>query len=208
MKSDYKKRPKLLKLNFILFAGIATGLLLGGCTEGNQKEDINKESLVKNEEKVEKEPNKSLPVAITPEVGTPAPDFELEVLGDKEKKVSLSDLKGKKVMVHFFVSWCQFCQQQATENEKFYQEIKDREDVELVMVNLTVGEESIEEVSNHVSTHSITSPILLDSAGEAAFEYNIQVTPTNVFIDENGTIANIAEGAITQEDINSILDGM
>lgn len=203
-----KTKSKGFKLSSILLAGVATGLLLSGCTDSNEKDDISKESLVNNEEKVEQEPNESLPVAITPEIGTPAPDFELEVLGDKNKKVALSDLKGKKVMVHFFVSWCQFCQQQAVENEKFYQEIKDNEDIELVMVNLTVGEESIEDVSNHVSEHKLTTPVLLDSNGEAAFEYNIQVTPTNVFINEDGTIANIAEGAISQEDMKSILEGM
>lgn len=201
-KNADNKLVKIIAGGFIFAAGLTLGLLWD--KDGKSEKPAEPQKIVE----VEEPSNEELPMAVTPEIGTPAPDFELEVLGDKEKTVSLSDYKGKKVLVHFFVSWCQFCREQADDNEKFFQEIKDNEDVELILVNLTAGEESLEDVNKHLAEFGISSQVLLDYDGYAAFEYNIQRTPTNVFVNEDGSIFNISEGALTFEEIQALISDM
>lgn len=43
--------------------------------------------------------------ALAPNVGDPAPDFELPVLGDRETKVRLSEFRGKRPVALIFGSY-------------------------------------------------------------------------------------------------------
>src|SRR5699024_11314526 len=51
------------------------------------------------------------------EVGEEAPDFELETLDGETTK--LSDLKGKKVILNFWATWCPPCQKEMPEMQEF-----------------------------------------------------------------------------------------
>ena len=58
-------------------------------------------------------------------VGDMAPDIELEGLSGK--KVSLSSLKGKVVLIDFWASWCRPCRKENPMIEKTYQRYKEEE---------------------------------------------------------------------------------
>src|SRR2546423_6397859 len=49
----------------------------------------------------------------SPLLGKTAPDFTLSVLNGNQAKLHLTSLKGKVVMLNFWASWCQPCQQEA-----------------------------------------------------------------------------------------------
>lgn len=70
------------------------------------------------------------------EVGKSAPDFELTKLDGTN--VKLSDLKGKKVILNFWATWCGPCQQEMPDMEAFYKEHK--ENVEILAINYTPSE--------------------------------------------------------------------
>ena len=72
------------------------------------------------------------------EIGKSAPDFELTKLDGTN--VKLSDLKGKKVILNFWATWCGPCQQEMPDMEAFYKEHK--ENVEILAINYTPSEKA------------------------------------------------------------------
>ncbi|MBI3755221.1 MAG: TlpA family protein disulfide reductase [Deltaproteobacteria bacterium] len=54
-----------------------------------------------------------------------APDFTL--INPDGKKISLSDYKGKVVIIHIWATWCKPCKEEFPLFEKVYQRFKDRD---------------------------------------------------------------------------------
>lgn len=75
------------------------------------------------------------------QVGKKAPDFTLKTYNGKT--VKLSDLKGKRVLLNFWASWCGPCEEEMPVMQKVYEELKE-DQVEFVAVNMTIGKETIE----------------------------------------------------------------
>ncbi|MDF2903320.1 MAG: ahpC/TSA family protein [Bacillus sp. (in: firmicutes)] len=127
------------------------------------------------------------------EEGMKAPDFELKNLAGES--VKLSDLKGKKVMVNFWATWCPPCKAEMPEMEKFYQASKDK--VEILAINM----DPKNDVAGFAKEHGITFPILLDEKDEINKNYQIVSIPTTYFVDEKGIITHKFIGSMKLEDI-------
>ena len=123
------------------------------------------------------------PIGINPNVvKTKAIDFKLKDLAGKE--LSLSDLKGKKVFLNFWATWCPPCKAEMPEIEKLYQETKDSN---LVIVAVEIGE-PLNTVKSFIDSNKYTFKVLLDPDQSVATQYNIASIPTSYFIDVNGNI--------------------
>ncbi|WP_129729652.1 redoxin domain-containing protein [Ectobacillus funiculus] len=131
------------------------------------------------------------------EIGKEAPDFELHALDGS--KVKLSDLKGKKVILNFWATWCPPCRQEVPEMQTFYE--KHKEDVVILAVNATALStgETKEKVKSFASQYGVTFPILFDSTSEVSDTYRIMVLPTSYFVDTKGVIRQKSIGAMTGE---------
>ena len=77
--------------------------------------------------------------------------------------------------------------------QRFYE---DQEDVVVLGVNLTETRNEAEDVYPFIEAFEITFPILLDEKSRVSFLYNIQSLPTSFLINRDGTIHNIAYGAL------------
>lgn len=121
------------------------------------------------------------------EKGNFPPDFELETLsGDT---VKLSDLKGKKVMLNFWASWCGPCKAEMPHMEKYYKKNKESENFEIIAVNLTKQErKGLDSVEQFVDAHKLTFPIPLDKDGKVMDEYQVLSIPTTFMLNTDGTI--------------------
>jgi len=53
-------------------------------------------------------------------VGEPAPDFKLQNLDGQY--ISLSDLRGKPVLLNFWATWCKFCRDEMPYLQQVYEE--------------------------------------------------------------------------------------
>lgn len=122
--------------------------------------------------------------------GKAAPDFKLKTLDGKE--ISLSQLKGKPVVVNFFASWCPPCIKEMPDLNAFANEYKDK--VTVLGLNVTTNDR-VEDVKKMVAEQKLTFPVLLDEKGAAAVAYKIVPIPTTFFIDKDGVIQDVLIGA-------------
>ncbi|RTR31041.1 redoxin domain-containing protein [Robertmurraya yapensis] len=143
-------------------------------------------------EKIEK-PN-DLPVGL--EVEERAPSFELTTLDGE--KITSEDLKGKRVLLNFWATWCPPCKEEMPDMQKLYEEYKD-EDVVVVGVNVTSTEKNREDVEKFVKEYQLTFPILMDEIGEVTHQFEILSFPTTYFIDSDGVIRSKVIGALSKE---------
>ncbi|HEY4601323.1 MAG TPA: TlpA disulfide reductase family protein [Cerasibacillus sp.] len=127
------------------------------------------------------------------EKGNLAPDFELETLDGE--KVSLSDFRGKRVMLNFWATWCPPCRAEMPDMQKFHE----NKDVVILAVNLTETESSKDNVPTFVEDYGITFRVPLDEDSSVSTLYQIRPIPTTYLIDSNGMIHNVAFGAINYE---------
>lgn len=132
-------------------------------------------------------------------VKTKAIDFKLKDLNGKE--LSLSDLKGKKVFLNFWATWCPPCRSEMPEIEKLYQETKDSN---LVIVAVEIGE-PLDTVKSFIDSNKYNFKVLLDSDQNVASKYNIASIPTSYFIDEDGNIVSKNVGAMNIDQMKAYI---
>ncbi|MCM3388966.1 redoxin domain-containing protein [Ureibacillus chungkukjangi] len=126
-----------------------------------------------------------------------APNFELKNLNGE--KVMLSDLKGKKVFINFWTTWCPPCVKEMPTIQKFYEEHAHNENIEILAVNVTDQELKVEHVKQFAHEYSISFPILLDEKGDVSINYEVLSIPTSVIINEEGMIIEQILGPVTEE---------
>lgn len=122
-------------------------------------------------------------------------DFKLKDLNGKN--VSLSDFKGKKVLLNFWATWCPPCRAEMPDIEKLYLEDKDSD---LVILAVNLGEDT-QTVKSFIDKNKYNFNILLDSDQAVAIKYNIVSIPTSFFIDKEGNIVSKKVGAMSIEEM-------
>ncbi|WP_020061956.1 redoxin domain-containing protein [Bacillus sp. 123MFChir2] len=133
------------------------------------------------------------------EIGKVAPDFELSKLDGT--KVKLSDLKGKKVILNFWATWCGPCQREMSDMQEFYNQYQ--KDVEILAVNYTAseGSEGQEKVRKFAEEKGVTFPILLDTDIKVTTTYKVITIPTSYFVDTKGVIQDKFIGPMTVQEM-------
>jgi peroxiredoxin len=120
----------------------------------------------------------------------PAPDFQLETL--RGQSVSLSEFRGKKIVVSFWASWCGPCRMELPELQAFYEKYHPQEKNFEVLAIST--DEKLREAQKYVDEAKLTFPVLWDADGKAQDGYKVEGIPMLFVIDENGTIVYTQDG--------------
>lgn len=130
------------------------------------------------------------------EIDKVAPDFELNTLDGNT--ISLSDLKGKKVLINFWLTTCIPCRDEMPALQKFYEAHQD--EVEILAVNATGQELSVKSVRSFAKDFNLTLPILLDKDLETTMlQYDLLVVPTTYFVNTKGIVKEKHMGPLTLE---------
>jgi peroxiredoxin len=124
-----------------------------------------------------------------PNVGDKAIDFKLDTLSGES--VTLSELKGKKVVLNFWATWCPPCKEEMPIMQEFY--TKNGKDVEILAINI----DPQYNVKEYQKAMGLTFPILLDKDDKINTAYDILTVPTTYIINEQGIITHKQIGAIT-----------
>ena len=111
----------------------------------------------------------------------PAPDFTFPGLDGK--MVSLSDYKGKVVLVNIWATWCPPCVNEMPSMEKLYRKFK-RENFEILAVS--IDEPGLKAVAPFMEKTRLTFPALIDSKGAIKSVYRISAIPESFIIDKQG----------------------
>jgi peroxiredoxin len=134
-----------------------------------------------------------------PQVGDPAPDFEL--LDMNGETVRLSDYLGRPVILNFWATWCAPCRLEMPELQRAQAEFGDEGPVVLTINQ----EESAERVAEFLDEVGLTLPALLDSDAEVGKMYGAFFLPTTVIVDQDGRVAAIHRGMISRDELDEYL---
>ena len=134
---------------------------------------------------------------------TLAPDFTLQALHGE--KVTLSDSRGKPVMLVFWSIDCPYCVYQIPFIQGVYNTWS-KAPLQILAIN--VGDRA-EAVSQFATSNNMTFPILLDPDKKTAQAYGIPGVPVTFFIDTQGMVQAYKPGAFqSQQELEVGLDSL
>ncbi len=138
------------------------------------------------------------PVEMTPapRLGYLAPDFRLDDLEGKPH--TLSDYRGKPILVNFWATWCPSCRAELEGMQAFFQQHADN--VQVLGVNWGESAAMIDGFLERIDVHF---PILLDIRGTAFVSYQLTGVPTSLFLDSEGVIRGIWLGPMRPDEIEA-----
>ena len=130
-----------------------------------------------------------------PAVGTAAEDFRLVDLEGKQQ--SLSQYRGKIVLVNFWATWCKPCTTEMPAMQTAYDQLRDKGFVVLAVNEL----EDEAKVREHITQYGHTFPVLLDRDNKVANQFGVFGLPVSVFIDETGVVREYIKGGLLTEQV-------
>ncbi len=131
----------------------------------------------------------------SPREGSLAPNFTLDTLDGT--KVTLSELRGKIVLINLWATWCPPCRAEMPALENAYKQYKDS-GVVVLGLNVT-NQDSEKDIPPFVDEFGLTFPILLDRDGSVSALYQLKGLPTTYFVNREGIIRTVVVGGPMNE---------
>lgn len=135
------------------------------------------------------------------QVGDDAPDFELKQINKNNEleSIRLSDFKGQGVMLNFWGTWCKPCEEEMPYMQELYPEYKEK-GIEIIAVSLDSTELVVD---RFIDKYDLTFPIPHDKTGEVRDLYKIGPIPSSIFINPDGKIQRVVNGALSLESLEN-----
>ena len=193
-----------MKRNFI--AMLAAAAILASC--GGDRKPVEQESAQPVVENTVAEPTVYEHEYIV-KVGDVAPDFTLQMTDGST--FTLSEQRGKVVMLQFTAGWCGICRDEMPHIEReIWLPNKDNQDFVLVGID---REEALEDILPFIEGVGTTYPIAMDTNADVFAQYALRESgiTRNVLIDRDGKIVMLTrkfkseEFAALVEKINTML---
>ena len=116
--------------------------------------------------------------------------------------VSNDSVHGSIVMLDFWSSWCVACRAEAADLAETYAEYAD---MPVEFVGLAIWDDA-GSVLRYIERYGVPYPNLLDAEGRTAVTFGVTGVPEKFFLDQDGVILRKVIGAVSKEQLRSILD--
>ncbi len=146
-------------------------------------------------------PVKGVPDNLTPaDQRKPAPDFTLN--DTQGKPVTLSDYKGKVVLLDFWATWCQGCKFEIPWYLEFEKKYKDKG---LVVLGVAMDKEGLAVVQPYMQKMQIDYAVVLGN-DDLLPQFGFKSLPATFLIDKNGNVAVAHIGMIDKDNFEGHIE--
>jgi len=143
-----------------------------------------------------------------PLVGHPAPNFSLVMLHSDSRKsaLSLSNFKGKPIVLNFWASWCQPCKEELPLLENAWKQMQaQKKDIVFLGIDF---QESSSDATSFLQQYGITYLAGLDINGSIASKYRVTSLPQTIFISRDGSITSREPQELTAQELSRNLQSI
>jgi cytochrome c biogenesis protein CcmG/thiol:disulfide interchange protein DsbE len=152
------------------------------------------------------QPSSSQSASSDPLIGHAAPNFTLTVLnsGQSKQMISLSNFKGKPVVINFWSSTCEPCKDEMPLLETQWERVKSQG---VIFLGIDV-EDTPGDGLNFLQQHGATYLSVIDSSGGTLVSYGVTYTPETIFIDRSGKVISAVRMEITSQQLQENLQAL
>jgi peroxiredoxin len=116
-------------------------------------------------------------------LGKKAPEISISGSFNAKEKLSLSNLRGKVVLVEFWATWCPPCRASISHLSDLYRKYTPKG---LVIIAITA--EDKDKVKDFVRENKMRFPVAIDKNRQTNSAYGIRSIPTAYLIDSKGKV--------------------
>jgi thiol-disulfide isomerase/thioredoxin len=130
--------------------------------------------------------------------GKMAPNFELDTLDGK--KIKLSDLRGKAVLVNFWATWCGPCKIEMP----WFVELQNQYGTEgLTIIGIAMDDSPTEEIAKFAKEMGVNYPILRGKEALGEAYGGVMGLPTTFYVGRDGKIVDQGAGLVSRKEIEN-----
>ncbi len=130
--------------------------------------------------------------------GKSAPAFALVDLNGK--KVSLSDYKGRPVLVNFWATWCAPCKLEMPWFEEYRGKYKD---AGFEVLGIAEDDAPKDEIAKTARKTGVTYPVLMTDNKIATLYGGVDSLPTSFYIDKTGKVVEETVGLAPKDEVEA-----
>jgi cytochrome c biogenesis protein CcmG/thiol:disulfide interchange protein DsbE len=138
--------------------------------------------------------------ASSPLIGKPAPAISGKSLSG-DGNYSLTQFRGKWVLVNFAASWCVPCREETPQLKDFYAQHGGAEPD--VVLAVAYDESDLGNLASYLRAQDASWPAIND--GQAVVEYGVSGIPESYLVDPEGTVVAKYLGGVTTKEINTVI---